>query len=226
MKELFDLQQRLVATKTNWNEFSNFSYRSLEDILQKAKPLLKELKCVITLSDEMIMLGDRYYIKSTATLRNENGEKESAIGWAREPLELKGMSAPQVTGTASSYARKYALASLLAIDDNKDIDSMDNRPKPSVIIPKVQPSKFAPHNNNHKEETIDNLEWSNEEERQPIAVIQQEKAPAEQLKEWFETQNQNDPIISRFYNYWYNRLIEQGWKGKFELNGLITKFCK
>lgn len=143
MTELFELQQRLVATKTNWNEFSNFSYRSLEDILQKAKPLLNELKCVITLTDEMVMLGDRFYIKSTATLQNENGEKESAIGWAREPEEIKGMSAPQVTGTASSYARKYALASLLAIDDNKDIDSMDNGPKQ----PKI----------NHSEPSKDNI---------------------------------------------------------------------
>lgn len=140
MTELFELQQRLVATKTNWNEFSNFSYRSLEDILQKAKPLLSELKCVITLTDEMVMLGDRFYIKSIATLQNENGEKESAIGWAREPEEIKGMSAPQVTGTASSYARKYALASLLAIDDNKDIDSMDNGSKQSKIS-HSEPSK-------------------------------------------------------------------------------------
>lgn len=140
MTELFELQQRLVATKTNWNEFSNFSYRSLEDILQKAKPLLNELKCVITLTDEMVMLGDRFYIKSIATLQNENGEKESAIGWAREPEEIKGMSAPQVTGTASSYARKYALASLLAIDDNKDIDSMDNTPKQAKNNP-TEPSK-------------------------------------------------------------------------------------
>ena len=131
MKELFELQQKLVATKTNWNDFSKFNYRSLEDILQKAKPLLKELKCVIKLTDEMVMLGDRYYVKSTATLQNENGEKEIAIGWAREPSELKGMSEPQVTGTASSYARKYALASLLAIDDNKDVDALDNRPKQS-----------------------------------------------------------------------------------------------
>lgn len=129
MKELFELQQKLVATKTNWNDFSKFNYRSLEDILQKAKPLLKELKCVIKLTDEMVMLGDRFYVKSTATLQNENGEKETAIGWAREPSELKGMSEPQVTGTASSYARKYALASLLAIDDNKDVDALDNRPK-------------------------------------------------------------------------------------------------
>ena len=129
MKELFELQQKLVATKTNWNDFSKFNYRSLEDILQKAKPLLRELKCVIKLTDEMVMLGDRFYVKSTATLQNENGEKETAIGWAREPSELKGMSEPQVTGTASSYARKYALASLLAIDDNKDVDALDNRPK-------------------------------------------------------------------------------------------------
>lgn len=134
MKELFELQQKLVATKTNWNDFSKFNYRSLEDILQKAKPLLRELKCVIKLTDEMVMLGDRFYVKSTATLQNENGEKETAIGWAREPSELKGMSEPQVTGTASSYARKYALASLLAIDDNKDVDSLDNRPKQNASV--------------------------------------------------------------------------------------------
>ena len=121
MKELFEIQQRLVATKTNHNEFSNFNYRSLEDILQKAKPLLKELECVIKLTDEIVMLGDRFYVKSVALLENADGMQESAVGWAREPEEIKGMSAPQVSGTASSYARKYALASLLAIDDNKDM---------------------------------------------------------------------------------------------------------
>lgn len=141
MKELFELQQKLVATKTNWNDFSKFNYRSLEDILQKAKPLLRELKCVIKLTDEMVMLGDRFYVKSTATLQNENGEKETAIGWAREPNELKGMSEPQVTGTASSYARKYALASLLAIDDNKDVDALDNRPKQKVQQEQQQPKQ-------------------------------------------------------------------------------------
>ena len=147
MKELFELQQKLVATKTNWNDFSKFNYRSLEDILQKAKPLLKELKCVIKLTDEMVMLGDRFYVKSTATLQNENGEKETAIGWAREPSELKGMSEPQVTGTASSYARKYALASLLAIDDNKDVDALDNRPK-------QQKEEVQPKQNNLESLTV------------------------------------------------------------------------
>lgn len=198
MKELFELQQRLVATKTNWNEFSSFSYRSLEDILQKAKPLLNELKCVITLTDEMVLLGDRYYIKSIATLQNENGEKESAIGWAREPLELKGMSAPQVTGTASSYARKYALASLLAIDDNKDIDSFDNRPKqqqkPSVNnIPIVD----------------NNLELSPEQVKGNFAGYINnvpEKTNKEKLTEFYlsikdnPTTNLNE--LNKFYNYY------------------------
>lgn len=185
MKELFELQQRLVATKTNWNEFSSFSYRSLEDILQKAKPLLNELKCVITLTDEMVLLGDRYYIKSIATLQNENGEKESAIGWAREPLELKGMSAPQVTGTASSYARKYALASLLAIDDNKDIDSFDNQPK--------QPK------NEKQPIQINNLNWTPEQDIKPKSNLDLLSEFCSIMK---QQPNTNKEELLKFYNYY------------------------
>lgn len=203
MKELFELQQRLVATKTNWNEFSNFSYRSLEDILQKAKPLLNELKCVITLTDDMVMLGDRFYIKSTATLQNENGEKESAIGWAREPLEIKGMSAPQVTGTASSYARKYALASLLAIDDNKDIDSLDDTPKQAKT-----PQK-------------DDLAWTDEP---PTTgnFVGFTKTPIQEFNEWYETAEKT-PQVQKFYAYWKSRV--ENWRGNFNLSQLIEKYC-
>jgi hypothetical protein len=197
-------------------------------MLADLKPILAKYNCIITFNDDIVNVGAYNYIKSTATITSLNtNETISTTAFAREDETKTGMSAGQMTGCGSSYSRKYALCGLCAVNEEKDLDAIDNRPKPSIIIPKVQPSKFAPHNNNHKEETIDNLEL--EDNRQPIAVIQptqQEKAPAEQLKEWFETQNQNDPIISRFYNYWYNRLVEQGWKGKFELNGLIAKFCK
>lgn len=234
MKELFNIQQRLVSNKVNFNEFNKFNYRNLEGILSDVKPLLNEYKCTITFTDDMVLLGDRYYVKSTVTLTNENNEKVNAVAFAREDLSRAGMSESQVTGTASSYARKYAICSLLAINEEQDPDSLDNRrnfKSATAVVPKVQPSKFQTYNNNHiaPQNDADVLGWTPEEDRQPVAVIQapqQEKAPAEQLKEWFETQNQNDPIISKFYNYWYKRLVEQGWKGKFELNGLITKFCK
>lgn len=234
MKELFNIQQRLVSNKVNFNEFNKFNYRNLEGILADVKPLLNEYKCTITFTDDMVLLGDRYYVKSTVTLTNENNEKVNAVAFAREDLTRAGMSESQVTGTASSYARKYAICSLLAINEEQDPDSLDNRrsfKSATAVVPKVQPSKFQTYNNNHivPQNDADALGWTPEEERQPVAVIQptqQEKAPAEQLKEWFETQNQNDPIISKFYTYWYKRLVEQGWKGKFDLNGLITKFCK
>ena len=137
MKELFEIQQRLVSNKGNFNEFGKFSYRSLENILVDVKPLLGELKCTITFTDDMVLMGERYYVKSTVTLENENGEKKDAVAFAREDESRAGMCESQVTGTASSYARKYAICSLLAINEEQDPDSMDNRPKKAVNEPKI-----------------------------------------------------------------------------------------
>ena len=137
MKELFEIQQRLVSNKGNFNEFGKFSYRSLENILADVKPLLNELKCTITFTDDMVLMGERYYVKSTVTLENENGEKKDAVAFAREDESRAGMCESQVTGTASSYARKYAICSLLAINEEQDPDSMDNRPKKAVNEPKI-----------------------------------------------------------------------------------------
>ena len=126
MKELFEIQQRLVSNKGNFNEFGKFSYRSLENILADVKPLLNELRCTITFTDDMVLIGERYYVKSKVTLENENGEQKEAIAFAREDESRAGMSESQVTGTASSYARKYAICSLLAINEEQDPDSMNN----------------------------------------------------------------------------------------------------
>ena len=101
------------------------------------KPLLGELKCTITFTDDMVLMGERYYVKSTVTLENENGEKKDAVAFAREDESRAGMCESQVTGTASSYARKYAICSLLAINEEQDPDSMDNRPKKAVNEPKI-----------------------------------------------------------------------------------------
>ncbi|MBR2276870.1 MAG: ERF family protein [Leuconostoc sp.] len=123
MKELQAIQSKLEAPKGQYNSFGKYSYRSAEDILKAIKPLADEQKATITLSDEIVMLGNRFYIKATAKITNSSGESESAIGFAREAETKKGMDDSQVTGSTSSYARKYALNGLFAIDDTKDADS-------------------------------------------------------------------------------------------------------
>lgn len=123
MKELIEIQSTLNAPKNKRNSFGNYNYRSCEDILEAVKPLLKANGCTLTLSDEMVCIGNRIYVKATATLTNSSGEKEIVYGWARESEQKKGMDDSQVTGATSSYARKYALNGLFAIDDNKDADT-------------------------------------------------------------------------------------------------------
>jgi len=121
--KLAKIQQDLNAPKNQWNAFSKFSYRSCEDILEGVKPLLNGL--VLTMSDDVIQVGDRIYVKATAMLTDgDNSISNSAL--ARESLTKKGMDDSQITGTASSYARKYALNGLFCIDDEKDADSKDN----------------------------------------------------------------------------------------------------
>lgn len=127
MKELIDIQSRLVATKDKKNTFGNYTYRSAESILEAVKPLLRQNGCTLTITDDIILIGDRYYVKATATIKNSSGETESASAFARESFEKKGMDPAQVSGSSSSYARKYALGGLFCIDDNKDPDAMDNR---------------------------------------------------------------------------------------------------
>lgn len=126
MKELIEIQNRLVAPKNQKNTFGNYNYRNLEGIMEAVKPLLKMLNCTITFNDDLVMMGDRIFIKSTCTLKNSENEIESSVSFA-ELDNHKGMSKEQSTGSASSYARKYAVCSLLAIDDNADPDMLDNR---------------------------------------------------------------------------------------------------
>ena len=119
-KKLADIQQNLKAPKGQFNKFGGYNYRSCEDILSSVKPLLGDL--VLTVNDTIKMVGDRFYIEATASITD--GETTvSATGYAREAEAKKGMDASHITGTASSYARKYALNGLLAIDDTKDADT-------------------------------------------------------------------------------------------------------
>lgn len=123
MKELAIIQATLKAPKSLRNKFGGYNYRSCESILEAVKPLLMEQKCRMILTDRIINLGDRYYVEATATIFNDNGESMSTTAFAREEETKKGMDAAQITGTASSYARKYALNGLFAIDDTKDPDT-------------------------------------------------------------------------------------------------------
>lgn len=124
---LFRIQSDLKAPKGQTNNFGKYKYRSCEDILEAVKPLLSEHGGIITLHDDLVMIGDRYYVKATATYTASADDKVSVSSYAREPANKKGMDESQITGTASSYARKYALNGLLLIDDSKDADSNEHK---------------------------------------------------------------------------------------------------
>ncbi|MBQ9228753.1 MAG: ERF family protein [Eubacterium sp.] len=118
---LQNIQTNLKAPKSQYNNFGKYKYRSCEDILEAVKPLLLPHKAALTLDDEIVMVGERYYIKATATLQ-AGDEAVSTTAYAREDASKKGMDGAQLTGATSSYARKYALSGLLALDDTKDAD--------------------------------------------------------------------------------------------------------
>jgi len=142
MSALFEalskIQKEMKAPKSQFNAFGKYKYRSCEDILEAVKPFLNGT--VLYISDEMVLIGERYYIKATATLRNGD-EAVSVTAYAREEVEKKGMDSSQITGAASSYARKYALNGLFLIDDTKDSDATnehgkgagDEKPKGSQV---------------------------------------------------------------------------------------------
>jgi hypothetical protein len=123
MKTLNRIQKELKAPKGQTNKFGGYKYRSCEDILEEVKKHLGD--AVLTISDDIQQIGDRYYVKATATLID--GEQSvSVTAYAREALDKRGMDESQITGAASSYARKYALNGLFCIDDTKDADTQDN----------------------------------------------------------------------------------------------------
>jgi hypothetical protein len=125
------IQQKLKAPKSQYNNFGNYKYRSCEDILEAVKPLLEETKTILLLSDEVISVGARIYVKATAILQDCESEENAVVnGYAREDETKKGMDGSQITGASSSYARKYALNGLFAIDDTKDADAINKEKKP------------------------------------------------------------------------------------------------
>ena len=128
--KLVEVQSKLKAPKSQFNKFGNYAYRNCEDILEALKPLLNEVKAIINISDDVVLVGERYYIKATVKfICAESGEIIEASAMAREEENKKGMDSSQLTGSTSSYARKYALNGLFAIDDTKDSDTTNTHNK-------------------------------------------------------------------------------------------------
>lgn len=138
LQKLLKIQAELKAPKNQYNKFGEFYYRSCEDILSAAKPLCEREGILLTLSDEVVLLGDRYYVKATAKVTD--GEQEiSTVAFARETESRPKMDSAQLTGAASSYSRKYALNGIFCLDDTKDADAL----RPVENVPKAAPKKKA-----------------------------------------------------------------------------------
>lgn len=132
-EKLNRIQTELKAPKGQFNKFGNYAYRSCEDVLEGLKPLLRETKTSITMSDTIKHIGDRYYVRAKIKLLDdESDEIIEVCAYARETLDRKGMDESQITGATSSYARKYALNGMFAIDDNKDADTQ--APKETTAV--------------------------------------------------------------------------------------------
>ena len=174
MKELIAIQSELKAPKSQFNKFGGYKYRKAEDILEAVKPLLAKQKCTLTITDDVVLIGNRIYVKATATIKNEKGEFETTTGWAREEETKKGMDGSQITGASSSYARKYALNGLFAIDDNADSDATNDvqhqaaQQQTQTQHPTAQAAQAAQYHTNDLNEGLaylsrcvnkDNLVW-------------------------------------------------------------------
>lgn len=172
MKELITIQSTLKAPKSQFNAFGNYKYRKVEDILEAVKPIMSNLGCTLVMTDDIEMVGNRIYVKATATLKNSKGEIEITTGYAREEETKKSMDGSQITGSASSYARKYALNGLFAIDDNADSDTTNivnqqsqQKVKSSNNVPATSDPQYHPNDINEAIQMVsrcvnkDNLVW-------------------------------------------------------------------
>jgi hypothetical protein len=138
VERLQSVQSELKAPKGQTNKFGNYRYRSAEDILESLKPLLKKNGLALILTDEMVEIGNRIYVKASAAVIDPMGAQLSVNGYAREAEVKKGMDDSQITGSASSYARKYALNGLFAIDDTKDADATNTHGKGAARKPQKE----------------------------------------------------------------------------------------
>ncbi len=147
-KTLSNIQNELKAPKRQYNDFGKYKYRSAEDILESVKPLCFKHDATLFVTDEIVLIGERYYVKATAQLLKDSGETITTTAYAREDESKKGMDGSQITGAASSYARKYALNGLFCIDDTKDADADEpkgDQQKTVSNAPPDDPGNFVVH---------------------------------------------------------------------------------
>lgn len=141
-EKLLKIQTELKAPKNLHNSFGNYNYRNAESIYESVKPLLTTTKTILLMQDEIVQIGDRFYVKATATISDtETEEKISTSAFAREPIDKKGQDQSQITGSTSSFARKYALNGLFILDDTKDEDSDELRNEKNNKVAKMQEVK-------------------------------------------------------------------------------------
>ena len=186
-EKLLNIQTELKAPKGQYNSFGKYKYRSCEDILEAVKPICAKNKVTLILSDSLENIGDRYYIKATATLIDvENGENLENTAYAREEQEKKGMDGSQITGTASSYARKYALNGLFNIDDTKDADT-DEYTKQSKAIDEGVKNEFQ------VDEKVTELEA-----KTIYGLIMNQKRDLNKFLDYFKIKNTNELTKSQY----------------------------
>lgn len=169
--KLAEVQQKLKAPKNQFNNFGKYKYRNAEDILEALKPMLGD--ATVTISDEIVFIGDRYYVKATATFKGD--DEHSVSAYAREANEKKGMDEAQITGASSSYARKYALNGLFLIDDTKDADTTNTHDKE----PKME---LQPHTEQVIDVTEKNSKAFEAAKKKAIEVVSQDEGEALEQK--------------------------------------------
>ena len=207
--KLSAIQSALKAPKSQYNEFGRYKYRKAEDILESVKPLLTANGCTLICTDELILIGSRYYIKATATITCcDDGSSVSTTAYAREEEEKKGMDGSQVTGASSSYARKYALNGLLCIDDTADSDTTnvgDGKPEKNSGRTKKTPAQpvakdatpATPEKNSGKGDMMPGGKLYN----QVIAAFatgKVAKSGKDYRTAWIEQVNPNDDLLEMF----------------------------
>ncbi|MBU5337507.1 ERF family protein [Intestinibacter bartlettii] len=217
-KKLFNIQQELKAPKNLYNKFGNYNYRSTETIIEAAKPLLKSNSLILLINDEVQEIGGKNYIKATAKLVDiETGESIENSALAREDEDRKKMDSPQITGSCSSYARKYALNGLFCIDDIKDSDATNKHGKDegkSILQEIKEEKEFAgPESEKHNVKNI----WT----KKPSETTKQEEDKVISFN-----QSSQDPITKTEMMFIYSRGFQAGYSQDQVKNHIIKKFNK
>lgn len=194
-ERLVAIQSGLKAPKDQYNFFGKYKYRSAENILEAVKPLLKANGCKLTVMDEIVQIGERYYVKAIATI-SDGSQSLSVCAYAREAETKAGMDCSQITGAASSYARKYALSGLFAIDDNKDADALNTSPEYTAREDGEAPVKKAAGNKGKPLVTEGNELWG-----KAVEYCLEHGVQAVALRKWYDISDRDCETIDNITSF-------------------------